>query len=95
MTVLAAAAGSPRHKKAQDRVRSLRQRTTQQIEERVRRGMREGDVPPHVSAAVAATFVTTVLSGLSLLARDCHSRQRMIDVADCAMEFWDALLGHE
>lgn len=61
------------------------------FEERLRRGIKDGDVPAHADIARIAAFYMTVLQGLSLQARDGASREAMLEVADSAMAAWDGL----
>lgn len=62
------------------------------FEERLRRGIEDGDVPANADVAGIAAFYMTVLQGLSLHARDGASREAMLQVADAAMAAWDTLM---
>lgn len=61
------------------------------LEERVKRGARDGELP---SAAVAklATFAQMVQSGMSVLARDGATRAELEAAVDVAMAGWDAIV---
>jgi len=61
------------------------------FEERMRRGIADGDVPAEADVKAMAAFYMTVLQGLSLRARDGATREAMLQVADSAMAAWDAL----
>lgn len=61
------------------------------LEERLRRGIKDGDVPANADIGRIASFYLTVLQGLSLQARDGALRETMLEVADSAMAAWDAL----
>lgn len=61
------------------------------FEERMRRGIVDGDVPAGADVKAMAAFYMTVLQGLSLRARDGASRETMLQVVDSAMAAWDAL----
>ena len=61
------------------------------FEERMRRGIVDGDVPAEADVKAMAAFYMTVLQGLSLRARDGASRETMLQVVDSAMAAWDAL----
>lgn len=61
------------------------------FEERLRRGIKDGDVPAGTDVGKIASFYLTVLQGLSLQARDGASCDMMLDVADSAMAAWDTL----
>jgi AcrR family transcriptional regulator len=62
------------------------------LEERIKRGVADGDVPAHANIKAIAAFFMTVLQGLSLRARDGASREAMLQVADAALAAWDALV---
>ena len=81
------------NKGIQDHLSSLRDRTRQSIEFRLRRGQREGDVPKAVSVKAIAAFYATVLYGLSIQARDGCGRRSLTEVVNCSMSSWDCLTG--
>ena len=60
------------------------------IGERIRRGVREGDVPRGTEVESLAMFVTALLQGLSIQARDGASRAALSAAVDRAMLAWDA-----
>jgi AcrR family transcriptional regulator len=60
------------------------------IAERIRRGIREGDLPRGTDAEGLTTFVTALINGLSVLARDGASRAALNAAVDRAMRAWDA-----
>ena len=62
------------------------------LEERIKRGIADGDVPEHANVKAIAAFFMTVMQGLSLRARDGASREAMLQVADAALAAWDALV---
>jgi len=80
-----AAAGEHLHK--------LRLETQRSILARIKRGIREGDLPRETDAESLATFITTVLHGLSIQARDGASRAALNAAVDHAMLAWDASVG--
>ena len=61
------------------------------IEERIRRGIADGDVSAGADVKVISAFLMTVLQGLSLRARDGAAREAMLQIADAAMAAWDGL----
>jgi hypothetical protein len=63
------------------------------IEARLGRGVAEGDVPAGADAAAIAAFVTTVLQGLSIQARDGADAATLGRVIDGAMAAFDAMAG--
>jgi AcrR family transcriptional regulator len=60
------------------------------IADRIRRGIREGDVPEGTDVDGLTTFVTAFLNGLSVLARDGASRAALNAAVVRAMRAWDA-----
>ncbi|ASO21135.1 AcrR family transcriptional regulator [Actinoalloteichus hoggarensis] len=61
------------------------------LEARVARGVREGDVPAGADIAATALFYSTVLFGLSIQARDGATTDEMLTVVDAAMAAWDTV----
>lgn len=61
------------------------------FEERIRRGIAEGDVPPNADAKAMAAFYMTVMQGMSLRARDGASREALMQVVASAVAAWDVL----
>ena len=62
------------------------------IARRVERGIREGDLVEVVDPARVASFYNTVLTGLSVQARDGASAETMNRVIDDAMALWDVMV---
>lgn len=58
------------------------------IQERIERGIREGDVPAGTDAAALARFYFTVIAGMSIQARDGADCATMQAIIDSAMEAW-------
>jgi AcrR family transcriptional regulator len=75
---------------ASEHLHRLRLATYRSIAERIRRGIREGDVPRGTDADGLTTFVTALINGLSVLARDGASRAALNAAVDRAMRAWDA-----
>ena len=59
------------------------------IADRIRRGIREGDIPRGTDADALTTFVTALINGLSVLARDGAPRAAPNAAVDRAMRAWD------
>ena len=70
-----------------------RRRVLDTIRARIERGIAEGDLPSGLDAVAAASYVQTVLHGLTIQARDGCTRERAHAVVDAAMGGWDALVG--
>ncbi|QVQ49990.1 TetR/AcrR family transcriptional regulator [Spiractinospora alimapuensis] len=62
------------------------------ISARIQRGVDEGDLPASSDRDALAAYVTTVMHGLSILARDGCGRDEAHQVVDSAMVGWDALI---
>ncbi|HEX6942536.1 MAG TPA: TetR/AcrR family transcriptional regulator [Gemmatimonadaceae bacterium] len=75
---------------ASEHLRRLRLKSYRTIADRIRRGMREGDVPPGTDVEGLTAFVTALINGLSVLARDGASRNALGAAVDRAMLAWDA-----
>jgi AcrR family transcriptional regulator len=80
-----AAAGEHLHR---FRVESLRRITA-----RIKRGVREGDLPRGTDANGLAMFVTAFMYGHSIQARDGASHAALSAAVDHTMRAWDAIVG--
>jgi AcrR family transcriptional regulator len=76
--------------KASEYLHRLRLETHGSILQRIKRGVREGDVARGTDVDGLAMFVTTFLHGLSVQARDGASRAALNAAVDRAMRAWDA-----
>jgi len=96
MLVLAAINGAPANRPVQQFLRRLRARRRKAIEERLRRGISEGELPSGVDAKALASFYATVLDGLAIQARDGASTSALQFAVRSAMAAWDgALASHK
>ena len=82
----------PANKTVQDHVRGLRARRKKVIEERLRRGVGEGELPATLDVSAVASFYTTVVDGLAIQARDGASRKALQFAVRGAMAAWQTLL---
>jgi AcrR family transcriptional regulator len=78
---------------ASDHLHRLRLASYRRIGDRIRRGIREGDLPGGTDAEGLTAFVTALINGLSVLARDGASRAALSAAVDRAMRAWDATVG--
>lgn len=62
------------------------------LRRRIERGIADGDLSDDLDAPRAASYVLTVLHGLSIQARDGCTREQAHAVVDVAMLGWDALV---
>ncbi len=72
---------------------SLRRETVKSIQDRLRRGQREADMPKRAPIAELAEYYATVLHGLSIQSTDGSSRKLLTHVVNCAMATWDQIIG--
>ena len=83
---------SAENKGVQDYLSSLRDQTRSDVETRLRRGQRDGDLAKNSPVSAMAAFYTTVLYGLSIQARDGATRKALTAIVNCAMSAWDSLI---
>jgi len=55
---------------------------------RIKRGMEDGDVPAGTDAGALADFYSTILTGMSLQARDGATRKSLMATVETAMRAW-------
>jgi len=88
MLVLAAMNSMPANRSVQDHLRGLRARRQKVIQQRLERGVAEGELPSGLDVSALASFYTTVVDGLAIQARDGASRKALTFSVDCAMAAW-------
>lgn len=93
MLVLAAMNSAPGNRGVAEFLRGLRSRRRRAIEDRLRRAMKEGEVPATLDAAALASFYATVIDGLAIQARDGASPRALEFAVQSAMNAWDASIG--
>ena len=91
MVVLAASVGSSENEEIRAFLGAIRKQSRDQLVKRVQRGIRDGDVARGADVQRVAGFYTTLLTGLSVQARDGVSAQAMNRTIDDAMALWDVL----
>jgi len=89
MLVMAAANVTPGNRNVRRYVRGLRARRTKAIQQRLQRGMAEGELPSNLDRSAVANFYAIVIDGLAIRARDGASRKALTAAANCAMAAWD------
>ena len=92
LLVLGDSNASPEHGGIHQYLSQRRKEIQAALEERIKRGIADGDVPAHTNVKAIAAFFMTVMQGLSLRARDGATREAMLQVADAALAAWDALV---
>ncbi len=76
-----------------DLVLSARHTAFARVEERLQRGVRDGEIPATVDVHALGRFVQSVQNGMSVLARDGVTRAELEGIAEIAMMGWDARVG--
>jgi AcrR family transcriptional regulator len=92
MLVLSAMNSMPENKSVQEYVRNLRARRQNAIQQRLQRGINEGELPPGLDVYALAAYCTTVIDGLAIQARDGVARKALKFAVHCAMTAWDAAI---
>jgi AcrR family transcriptional regulator len=65
------------------------------LRDRIVTGVEAGELPPAADADVLSAHVMAVIQGMSTLARDGASREKLLRIADAAMAAWPARDGVE
>jgi AcrR family transcriptional regulator len=92
LLVLGAINSMPANKSVQDHLRGLRARRQKVMQQRLQRGVAEGELPAGLDYSALASFYTTVVDGLAIQARDGASRKALKFAAQCAMAAWDTVV---
>ena len=92
LLVLGAINSMPANKSVQDYLRGLRARRQKLIQQRLRRGVAEEELPPGLDLRAVASFYATVVDGLAIQARDGASRKALKFAVRCAMAAWDRMI---
>jgi AcrR family transcriptional regulator len=90
LIVLGATTWTPHNESVRDYLAGLRRQTLEAIRDRLKRGIADGDFPPHTDVDALAAYYNTVLEGLSIQARDGTSRRTMHAIIDVALAGWDS-----
>ncbi len=92
MIVLAAANCAHQNRSVAEHLAGHRRRTVAELEERLERAVREGELAPGVDVRSVADFYATILYGLSIEARDGVPVERLRSTVDRAVGLWDTLV---
>ena len=93
MVALAAVNLGRGHEDIGRRLAERRRRDREKIQARIERGVADGDLPAGLDAVAAASYLQTVLHGLSIQARDGCTRDQAHAVVDTALAGWEAMIG--
>jgi len=91
LLVLAAPTGAIENSAVRGLLADLRQGILDQIHQRIDVGVANGEVPSTTNVGAVARYLTTVVEGMSVQARDGASRDDLGEVVRCAMVAWDAM----
>ena len=91
MIVLAATTYTERSAAVRDHLAGLRRGMERLFQDRVERGITDGDVRAGVDAAGVAAFYNAVMEGMSVQARDGATRAALLAVAARADAAWDVV----
>ena len=80
------------NKSVQDYLRDRRATRQHLILQRLQRGVEDGDLPADIDLKPIATFYSTVINGLAILARDGATRKDLKTTVESAMAAWDTLV---
>jgi AcrR family transcriptional regulator len=58
------------------------------LAKRIRKGIRDGDMPSDINIGALAAFVNALVRGLAVQARDGASREKLLEIGRVAMEAW-------
>jgi AcrR family transcriptional regulator len=89
MLVLSAMNNSPDNQSVKAVLGDLRARRQRAIRQRLQRGATEGDLPTRLDLPGLSSFITTVIDGLAIQARDGASRKDLNFAVRCAMSGLD------
>jgi AcrR family transcriptional regulator len=88
LLVLGATSCAPAHNEIAELLRELRRGRVDQLAQRLRQGVTDGDLPAGANLRTIASFYAAVLDGLAVMARDGASRKMLQGVVDHAMAAW-------
>ncbi len=71
----------------------IRQSVEMQLQHKIMDSMAAGDMPLQTDAQALAGLVMAVIQGMSTLARDGASRDKLLRTAEAAMQAWPSKLG--
>lgn len=74
-----------------DTLTDLRRAIETSLRDKIRRGVKDGSLPPEANAAALAAHTMAVIQGMSTLARDGATRASLLQVTDMAMRCWPAV----
>jgi AcrR family transcriptional regulator len=92
MIVLASLVGTPEDEEVRDYLADARKQGIDNVKRRLDRGVKDGDLPKKTDTVAVATYLSTVLQGMSVQARDGAKRADLERIARQNMAVWDGLI---
>ena len=92
LVILGAPTRTKTNASVHERLRDMRCQMPDMLEKRLKRAIADGELPATAPVADIAAFITTVVHGLAVQARDGASRRTMLAVVGGAMGAWDTLV---
>ena len=86
--VTGALASSPQAQAVADELKARRKASEAAIADRLARGQAEGDLPAHIDVLRLAKYLTSVIHGMSIQARDGASIAELEELASMALAVW-------
>jgi AcrR family transcriptional regulator len=88
MMMMAAATSGNSSKKLQAMLAAQRMANRDRLKDRIKKGLQDGDVPAGTDAGALADFYSTILTGMSALARDGTTRKALMATVAQAMSLF-------
>ena len=88
LVVASAINGSPQSAHLQAALRACRLEAEARITAKIRRGVRDGELPSRTNAAALGKYYMTVMQGMTIQARDGATPEELLSVARAAMLRW-------
>jgi len=85
LMAMAAATSNSASTKLKDALAAKRMASRARLKQRIDRGIKEGDVPAGTDAAGLADFFSTIMSGMSMQAKDGVTRKSLLATVKSAM----------
>lgn len=84
---------TPASAAVRDELSARRVHNVQILADKLAHGLASGEIDEGVNVESVARFFVTVQQGMSIQARDGASRQKLEEIAHCALSAWPALTG--
>jgi hypothetical protein len=88
MMMMAATTASNTSPKMQKMLADMRTASRDRLKDRIRQGIADGDVPAGTDAGSLADFYSTVMTGMSMQARDGATRKSLLGTVERAMSIF-------